>query len=371
MKKSIVIKATNACNLSCLYCYDRRRPRITSDRKTIVVSEVVALLSQSLPVPSQILIVLHGGEPLLIGKGEFAEIVREMRCANLQGHTFKLAIQTNATLLDDSWVDVLAEANDLFGERGIGISIDGPPKINDVVRVTRDLKGSSELIESAIGRLKKHGVDFGLLCVVGTHNVNSPEDVYTYFAGLSPGFIRFIPCFDLDETGQIASYAITPMQYTEFLVRCYDIWLSDRTSFIPVDPFVSIIANLSGVDSPWCEYEKKSKCQGFVLVDDNGGVASCDNWGDRADRKEELSIFSMSNSKIYDVLSYPAKSTNIPIKSKNLMRMCLGCDVEDICCGGCLATRDEFLNKNEALYHEYCAAKKELIAHLERSLSLI
>ena len=371
MKKSIVVKATRACNLSCSYCYDRSRHRITSDRKSIIVSEVVALLAQSLPVPSQILIVLHGGEPLLIGKDEFDRVIQEMRRANSQGHTFKLAIQTNATLIDDSWADILAAAKDLLGERGIGISIDGPPEINDVVRFTKNLKGSSKSIELAIDRLHKRKIDFGLLCVVGAHNVNNPENVYAYFTGLSPGFIRFIPCFDLDESGQIAKYAITPMQYSEFLIKCYDTWLSDSNSLIPIDPFVSIIANLSGVDSPWCEYEAKSKCQGFALIDDNGGVASCDNWGERADRKEELSIFSMSKAKLYDVLSNPYKSTDIPIRIKTLMQMCSECSVYKICYGGCLATRDEFLNNNKSLSYEYCAAKKKLIKHLGRSLSWI
>ncbi len=368
IRRTIVLKLTRACNLACAYCYDRRRPPIKSDASRIDPIAVVRQLAQNLP-PAQILFVLHGGEPLLIGHEAFASMANAMRAANTQhGHRFRLAIQTNATLITDDFVRRFDECRDLLEERGIGVSLDGPKSINDSARVTHSGLGSSTQITAGLNRLRTARIDFGLLAVVGRHNVASPNGVYDYLLSLSPGFLRFIPCHDVDEAWYLTHYGITPTEYARFLIAVFREWLQDKDRLIPVDPLVTIISNLQGHRAAWCEYERESKCQGFVLIDHNGGVACCDNWGAKGDSMTGRSLFTLSAAELLQFLTTPATNSRIQQYAAMLMEKCRECSVRDTCCGGCLATRHAFASHAQ-LSEDYCNAKRLLIGHIANAIT--
>ncbi len=83
----------------------------------------------------------HGGEPLLAGLDFYRKAVALQKKWKPAGRTIINGIQTNGTLLDESWVKFLAEEN-----FRLGISMDGPEDLHNQFRKTRDGKGSFQKV---------------------------------------------------------------------------------------------------------------------------------------------------------------------------------------------------------------------------------
>ena len=75
------------------------------------------------------------------------------------------ALQTNGTLLNDDWARFFREYRFL-----IGLSLDGPPEWHDQYRVDRAGRGQHERVLRSVALLKRHGVEFNILCVVSAAN---------------------------------------------------------------------------------------------------------------------------------------------------------------------------------------------------------
>jgi uncharacterized protein len=116
----LVLWLTTACNLRCIYCY-RGEPEARS--MPVGVAEKAVKLAAASGIPFHVQ--LAGGEPTLERKliGAVGEMVRE------PGHPATMALQTNGTLID-------AELAALCRRYGIsiGLSIDGPPAVQEKVR---------------------------------------------------------------------------------------------------------------------------------------------------------------------------------------------------------------------------------------------
>jgi uncharacterized protein len=81
-------------------------------------------------------LVFHGGEPLLVGKDYFRKII-EIFNFSLEEIIVNYAVQTNGTLIDDEWCQLFKEFN-----IHIGVSLDGPEKLQNKYRVYHNNKGS-------------------------------------------------------------------------------------------------------------------------------------------------------------------------------------------------------------------------------------
>src|SRR5262249_55045184 len=143
------------CNLNCSYCYVynmgddgwRSQPKLLPlDVETALIEQLSELAESQARGFS---VVLHGGEPLLLGTRRLGELFARLR-AKLP-RTCSLHMQTNGVLLNGAAIDVCA-AHDV----GISISLDGPPEVHDAFRVSHRGKGSHDRVISAIERLRSH-----------------------------------------------------------------------------------------------------------------------------------------------------------------------------------------------------------------------
>ena len=87
-------------------------------------------------------------------------------------HTF----QTNGILLDDEWCAFFKEHNFL-----VGLSVDGPREIHDTYRVDRGKRGTFDKVMQGWRYLRKHEVDFNILCTVNAANEHHGRAVYRFF----------------------------------------------------------------------------------------------------------------------------------------------------------------------------------------------
>lgn len=149
---TVLLKVASRCNLDCTYCYVyhmgdeawRGQPKRMSDAVMELAAKRLGEIYREQSMPFSV--VLHGGEPLLIGHDRLIRLCGALR-AELP-HPCGIHLQTNGVLLDDAVLDVLV-AHDV----GISISIDGPAEVHDRFRVDRAGRGSHRKVEEAISRV--------------------------------------------------------------------------------------------------------------------------------------------------------------------------------------------------------------------------
>jgi uncharacterized protein len=133
---------------------------------------------------SNISISLHGGEPLLVGIDKFEEYINVLK-SNLQSHNYTIGIQTNATLINQNFIN-LFEDNDIF----VGMSYDGPPEINDINRFYHNGKGTGKDVEQGLKLLTNSKIFSGILTVI---DVNAdPVNTWRYLSQFEPPIIDFL-----------------------------------------------------------------------------------------------------------------------------------------------------------------------------------
>ncbi|WP_079316407.1 cyclophane-forming radical SAM peptide maturase AmcB [Microbispora sp. GKU 823] len=165
-------------NLDCSYCYLPNR-KLNRQMPPEVLRAVVASAEELTADGGQVDIVWHGGEPLTIGASRFTAMLAPFEELRRQ-HRIRHQVQTNATLLSDQWCKVLTR----FDVR-VGVSIDGPAHLNGR-RV--DLRGQPAFARTIRGirDLRRHGIPFSIIAVVGPEGIAQPEALLDFLMRLEP-----------------------------------------------------------------------------------------------------------------------------------------------------------------------------------------
>ncbi|MDG9728646.1 MULTISPECIES: FxsB family cyclophane-forming radical SAM/SPASM peptide maturase [unclassified Streptomyces] len=193
-----VVKLHSRCNFGCPDCYVyEHRDRGWVDEPRVMSPAVMSRLSARIAehvrrhVPERIQVVLHGGEPLLAGRAAVERFAARLRadCDGL-GTEVGLLVQTNASLLDQDFLDV-------FLRHGVtvGVSLDGTRGSHDRRRPDRAGRGTYNEVARGLSllRLPRYRELYGgLLCVVDAE----ADPVQTYEALLAhepPGVDLLLP----------------------------------------------------------------------------------------------------------------------------------------------------------------------------------
>lgn len=186
------------------------------------VIDQLAGLSQSQPRPLSV--VLHGGEPLLLGVDATERFVEGLK-SSLRADA-GLHIQTNGVLLTDEFIDVF----DRY-DVGISISLDGPLELHDRNRRDRHGDGSHERVVAGVARLVAHPARerlfSGLLAVVDP--TSDPTEVYEFLKATGA------PSFDF--LYRDGNHDVLPpwkgqtdsTEYGDWMVHLLDHYLADLT----------------------------------------------------------------------------------------------------------------------------------------------
>jgi len=186
---TVLLKVASRCNLNCDYCYVyhmgdeawRDQPKRMSMATIRRVAEQLGEVYRAQATPFSV--VLHGGEPLLLGAERLTALLKALR-AELP-HPCGIHVQTNGVLLTDPIIDLLV-AYDV----GISISIDGPAEIHDGFRKDHLGRGSHAKVLAAIERVLRRAdarsLLAGVLAVIDPRS--DPRVVYDALKGLGvPG----------------------------------------------------------------------------------------------------------------------------------------------------------------------------------------
>lgn len=332
----IMIKpVSGACNLHCRYCFyaDEVSHRATPSYGVMQPDTMQTLIRKAfLYAEDAISFSFQGGEPTLASIGFYRSFIKTVGEYNTRGLQISYSLQTNATLLTDELCALFAEHHFL-----IGVSMDGTEATHNALRTDTDGNGTHAAVLHGIALLKKHKVDFNILCVV-TKEV--ADNVRAVWKALAPfGHIQFIPCIDaLDGTEM--SFSLDAKRYGEFLVEVFDLYRSSFFSASPVrerrmDNYLSMFL---GYPPEHCGMS--GECGVYFLSEADGSIFPCDFYA--------LDAWKLGNIRETSFARMVKGETmqRFRVEGGQLPEICRTCKYVAICRGGCRRDREPTLQAN-------------------------
>ena len=376
LQKTFIIKPNMNCNLRCGYCYEFNKNGECYSNALLDVGAITSFIERTARVfpDSRVLWLLHGGEPLVSGVRFLEQFISKVRRVREERHVdFQLALQTNGTLVSDEVVRALEDNIDLLSERVVSVSIDGPRKMNDLVRKSINGASSFDAVMSGIERIKKSKLDFSTITVVGAHNVEHADEVYAFMKSIGARLCKFIPCYNFDGDGCSERFGISPIDYARFVCRIFDCWMKDlpcipKDRWLVIDPIATILAKVSRVFVTWCEF-RDEKCDNFVCLYPDGELWLCDTMDHSTMRDVGYigNIKTLSDADFVKAVSSPCSVCGFHEFYEQMLTGCRECDIYGMCHGGCLPMRDIIQKKSHRLFEEYCKAKHMLFDYIKKA----
>jgi uncharacterized protein len=237
----LVLKASTACNLNCVYCERWCRGGAGGSMSLEVVQRVLALADDYLAAhPGEAIECLwHGGEPLLLGPAYYHRVWGlQQALGPAVSARIRHGLQTNLTCLNEEFVPILKR----LGVAAIGTSFDPEPHVRGG-GPDRDSDALSRQFMQALSLVERHGFFWSLTYVVARHSLADPIGVFHFLANLRPtAGLTLNPVLTLDG-GHVAP-AIAPEEYVRFLGAIFPYWYERRARFPGVEPFAAMVRGI-------------------------------------------------------------------------------------------------------------------------------
>ena len=363
---TVLIKVASRCNIDCSYCYVYRMgdstwasmPKVMSSStvSALAASLKGLLLDQRLPFA----VVLHGGEPLLLGQKGLEFTLATLRGAI--GPEATLCIQTNGILITDRLLDTCAKY-----DTTISVSLDGPPNVHDRYRHDHDGAPTHDRVLQGIARLRNHNdserLYSGLLAVVDPYS--DPLTVYHYMKEHGAPRLDFLYKDGNHSRLPLGKSSPDSTEYGRWLTQLFDIYIRDPdpTPIRILDDVVKLL--LGGFGS---KEGVGITDYGILVIDTDGSIARNDTLKSAyagADRFEvNWSVHSHDLARIRRTSTF-AKYHGLQKPSSSV---CLTCQELSVCGGGMPVHRWSDRNgyDNPSIY---CSDQLLLIRHVRNSLS--
>ena len=362
---TVLLKTASRCNIACSYCYvyqlgDRGWQRQPPTMSQSTIDATVRRLGELRRAQDRdFAVVLHGGEPLLLGEVPLARLLTGLRARLPVGCT--LSVQTNATLLTDPLLDILADAG-----ATVSVSLDGPAKINDARRVGFDQGGTFELTLRGIHRLQRHPAAerlfSGTLSVVDPST--DPSEVYWFLRRLGvPGMNFLLPDGNHSRLPP-GKAGFDSYEAGVWMAGLFDVYMSDPDP-VPVRVLDDLVKLLLGGSAT--KEGMGRDLNAILVIDTDGTVTKNDtlkSTSDGADRYNEP--WSIHSHSLLEIARTAAFREHVGMQHPTA-RQCLRCPELSVCGGGMplYRWRDERGFDNPSVY---CADHLFLISRVRQYL---
>ncbi|NMA85259.1 MAG: anaerobic sulfatase maturase [Epulopiscium sp.] len=327
---SLLIKPTSAdCNLRCAYCFylDRSAlyPEESIHRMSDEVLEEMIARYMATEQP-QYIFGWQGGEPTLMGLEFFEKVVYYQKKHAKPGAVISNGLQTNGTLLTEEFAKFLHEYQFL-----VGVSLDGPKELHDQYRVNQGMAGTHDRVWEGIQLLQKHQVDFNILTLVNSVNVHHAKEIYQYLKDHGFYYQQYIPCVELDETGNPLPFTITGEEWGRFLIEIFDEWIQKDPYRVSIRTFDSLLSFMMEGWTSVCHMG--GNCCQYFVVEYNGDIYPCDFFVD-----QERKIGNITQDTWEEMQKSPKYQSFGQFKNQ-WNKKCLQCPHLLYCSGDCLKHR--------------------------------
>lgn len=376
--RQFIVKMHGRCNLACTYCYVyegfdrtwRTRPAAAPADVLLRTADRIAEHACAHDL-TDLSLVLHGGEPLLAGADTLARFTDDVRRRVPAGCRVHATVQTNATLLTEDRLTVLAR----HGIR-VGISLDGGLPAHNARRLDHAGRPSwPAAVRGARLVADRFPQSYAGILTVVDPTLN-PVETYESLLDLRP------PALDLllphgnwstpppglptraPETARTGDRGATP--YGDWLAAAFDLWWDSRTDEGPpprVRLFSEIIALLLGMPSA-LEAVGLSPTAA-VVVETDGAIEQLDSLKQTYEGAVVTGLDVFRNT-FDETLDHPGVAAR-QIGVAALGATCRACPVIAACGGGNYAHR---YREGSGFRHPsvYCHDLERLIRHIASEL---
>lgn len=367
-KMLVILKIVERCNINCSYCYVfnlgndvwMKHPKyITLE----TIEQVCHFLKQGCidMKLEELTIEYHGGEPLMFNRTKFSQMCETIKSELSPYVKISFAMQTNAMLLNDAWINIICQY-----KIGIGISLDGPPMYHDKYRVDHRGKGTYERVVEGL-RLLRDSVAYNQFSAVGILCVINPEHdakviLQHFVEDLKMTNIDFI----LPDYNYSSPPPFTNEQLSTFLKDLLSEWLKYDDPGITVR-ILSTYLNL---------FSKKMTLSLFpndeiitipaVTISSAGTLGPADQLHITL-TEQELSQYDIHNISLKSYLAGDTYIKNI-ISSSSLPKACYDCYWKNVCGGGKLQNRYHSESRSYDQPTIYCSALKIFFAEMAKTM---
>lgn len=296
----VILKPTLKCNIKCSHCY------VGENAASNMSVEQLNYVLKNIPQNSDV--VIHGGEPLLMGVDYYE---------SLKNFSHRYSIQTNLTLFTEKWVEVF---NSVFNGR-ISSSFDYPSE-----RGLRPINSATWL--KTVKFLKSRGIKPYVVSMFWKENENFPVDIYRFFKSLNLSFRLncLIPAGRARNDFQKLVH--TEGAYAEALIKIGKIWLLSKTKIL-VDPVMEILeAFILGNSLAKCPFTSKCVIH-FISINPAGDVIPCGGF-----EEFHLTYGNIFTDKWEDIMNHPNRKKALE-RVLSCPSQCESCEWLHICGGGC------------------------------------
>ncbi len=360
---TVIIKPTHGCNLSCKYCCVEKGAE--HGRMSLRTLEKAIEQVMRLPGRDRIRWIWHGGEPALMGQGFYEEVVKlQLRYRN--EHLLSNGVQSNATLIDDRFLDFLLDNN-----FGLTTSLDGPEEIHNLTRVYPDGRGSFSDVWSFVQEVRKRRINkgikngrgangIGVICVLSKNNINFIERIYEFFRENKMAF-KLNPIINVGRAADDPSgLAIGESDYGIALVKLFNKWFYEKDVGFDVNPLSDILRALVTNQVGSCQFGRSCR-ESFISIGPLGDVYPCGRFGG----VKEYWLGNINEKSLIDIIR-SEKHQKMDIKSK-VIDDCKNCDYQKLCNSGCMY--NAYLGNGAADAKDpYCASYKLLFECVNSAL---
>lgn len=368
------------CNLDCDYCFylekEQFHPRDNRSRMSDEVLRAYVqryIESQSSP---EVEFTWQGGEPTLLGVEFFQRALAYQR-EFAAGKVIRNTLQTNGTLLDDTWCSFLAKENFT-----VGISLDGPRELHDLHRPDKRGRSSFDKTLHGLRRLQRYAIPYNVLVTVARETTRAPLEVYRFLKDAGVRHIQFNPVVERAPTSpdkvrgqhfatppelrlrdlQTPAAPVTPQSveaeaYGEFLVAIFDEWVRHDVGSVHVMNFEWALAAWCQLPASVCLFAPR--CGKAAIVEHDGSLYSCDHY-----MYPEYRLGNILDQTPAALLASPAQEAFGAAKEQALPDYCRRCDYLFACHGEC--PKNRFIETPDGApgLNYLCAGYKRYFRHI-------
>ena len=365
---TVLIKVASRCNINCTYCYVynmgdsgwMEMPNHISPETTQAVAKALHELTRIQDRPFAV--VLHGGEPLLLGPKKLDRVLSELRSSVPSECSFGL--QTNGILIDYEALNICFK-----NKTTVSVSIDGPKYVHDRGRVGHDDLGTYDRVLEGINLLRKHpNATFlfsGLLAVIDPNS--DPVEVYEFFKTLDPPGVDFLYRDGNHSRLPEGKESLRSTEYGQWLARLLEIYLLDQNP-LPIrfiDDLIKLILGGKGTKDGAGLTDF-----GILVIDTDGSITKNDTLKSSFNGADRFAQgWSVHRDSLKEILSSHefAQSHALQRPTSNV---CLSCPELRVCGGGMTLHRWRDTNGYDNT-SVYCADQLLLIGRIRNRVASI
>jgi len=218
--QSLALDVSGSCNLACRYCAEKTSQPTRNPMNVTTLNAVLDFIFPHEKVQNNMSIRFGSGEPLLALSllKRVDAYIKQLRNMN-DSPCPQVFITTNGTLIDDDVSKWLSSSG-----WHVKISFDGPKSIHDSWRVTKNDRGTYDLLKPIIASLAKK-IQNRLSVTAVLCKGTDPRKVFDEIANLGVGHIELVPVVHHDmsmmpDSADLELYREFIQDYARRFVEC-------------------------------------------------------------------------------------------------------------------------------------------------------